>query len=299
MKLDAINLEKLPAPDVVEILAFENILTELKNDLILRNSDLEMLFASGIESDPLNKLLEAFAFRELGLRQRINDAARSVMLPYAIGSDLDNLAAFYGIVRQVIQEGNPDLNPPVEEILEDDARFRLRIALSLEAATTAGPVGSYISHSLNADPRVKDVDVSSPNPGEVVVTILSTENIGYASQELLDIVNNALNDEFVRPLTDLVIVRSADIILYDIAAIIHVFEGPDSLIIKERALLNTQNYVSEQHKIGRNIALSGIYAAMHIAGVRRVELINPIEQIITSSYEAPWNNNIDITVTSD
>ncbi|MDA0308927.1 MAG: baseplate J/gp47 family protein, partial [Proteobacteria bacterium] len=200
MKLDAINLEKLPAPDVVESLAFETILAEIKTDLTSRNTDIAALFESGIESDPINKLLEAFAFRELGIRQRVNDAARSVMLPYATGTDLDNLAAFYGLIRQVVQEADLEANPPIAEILEEDARFRLRVALSLEAATTAGPVGSYISHSLNADPRVKDVSVESPNPGEVVVTILSTEGMGEASQDLLDTVEAALTDEFVRPL---------------------------------------------------------------------------------------------------
>ena len=298
MKLDAINLEKLPAPDVVESLAFETILAEIKTDLTARNTDIAVLFESGIESDPVNKLLEAFAFRELGIRQRVNDAARSVMLPYATGTDLDNLAAFYGLARQVVQEANPEANPPIAEILEEDTRFRLRVALSLEAATTAGPVGSYISHSLNADPRVKDVSVESPNPGEVVVTILSTEGMGEASQDLLDTVEAALNSEFVRPLTDFVIVQSAEIITYDVEAIIHVFDGPDSQIVKNTALANTQAYVAEQHKIDRNIALSGLYASMHIAGVRRVELITPTTQIITASNEAAWNINIDITVTN-
>lgn len=298
MKLDAINLEKLPAPDVVESLAFETILAEIKTDLTARNTDIAALFESGIESDPVNKLLEAFAFRELGIRQRVNDAARSVMLPYARGTDLDNLAAFYGLTRQVVQEANLEANPPIPEILEEDTRFRLRVALSLEAATTAGPVGSYISHSLNADPRVKDVSIESPNPGEVVVTILSTEGMGEASQDLLDTVEAALNSEFVRPLTDFVIVQSAEIITYDVEAIIHVFDGPDSQIVKNTALANTQAYVAEQHKIDRNIALSGLYASMHIAGVRRVELITPTAQIITASNEAAWNTNIDITVTN-
>ena len=299
MKLDAINLEKLPAPDVVESLAFETILAEIKTDLTARNTDIAALFESGIESDPVNKLLEAFAFRELGIRQRVNDAARSVMLPYATGTDLDNLAAFYGLIRQVVQEADLEANPPIAEILEEDTRFRLRVALSLEAATTAGPVGSYISHSLNADPRVKDVAVDSPNPGEVVVTILSTENMGDASQDLLDAVEAALTDEFVRPLTDFVIVQSAEIITYNVEAIIHVFDGPDSQIVKNAAVANTQAYVAEQHKIDRNIALSGLYASMHIAGVRRVELITPTAQIITASNEAAWNTNIDITITND
>ncbi|MDA0782421.1 MAG: baseplate J/gp47 family protein [Proteobacteria bacterium] len=298
MKFDSINLEKLPAPDVVETLNFEAILGEIVEDLRLRNSDIAQLFDSGIESDPVNKLLEAFAFRELGIRQRVNDAARSVMLPYAKGTDLDNLAAFYGLLRQVVQEENLQTRPPVIEILEDDTRFRLRVAVSLEAATTAGPAGSYISHSLNADPRVKDVSVESPNPGEVVVTILSQEGTGEASQELLDIVEAALTDEFVRPLTDLVTVQSAQIVTYGIQAIIHVFDGPDSQVVKDFAIANTQGYVAEQHKIDRNIALSGLYAAMHVAGVRRVELLTPTMQIITASNEAAWNTNIDITVTN-
>jgi phage-related baseplate assembly protein len=299
MKLDAINLEKLPAPDVVETLVFETILQEIKDDLAIRNPEVAVLFASGIESDPLNKLLEAFAYRELRLRQRVNDAARSVMLPYARGTDLDNLAAFYGLPRQVVQEAVPDARPPIPLIMEEDSRFRLRVALSLEAATTAGPVGSYISHSLNADPRVKDVSVDSPNPGEVVVTILSTEGMGESSQELLDIVKAALSDEFVRPLTDLVIVQTAQIITYEIEAIIHVFDGPDSEVVKNTAIANTQKYVSEQHRIERNVALSGIYAAMHIPGVKRVELIKPAIQVITGSESAAWNTSIDITVTND
>jgi len=102
MKFDSINLEKLPAPDVVETLSFEAILNAIVEDLKTRNRDIKQLFDSGIESDPVNKLLEAFAFRELGIRQRVNDAARSVMLPYATGTDLDNLAAFYGLLRQVV-----------------------------------------------------------------------------------------------------------------------------------------------------------------------------------------------------
>lgn len=299
MKLDAINLEKLPAPDVVETLIFEVILQEIKDDLAMRNPEVAALFASGIESDPLNKLLEAFAYRELRLRQRVNDAARSVMLPYAGGTDLDNLAAFYGLPRQVVQEAVPDARPPIPLIMEEDSRFRLRVALSLEAATTAGPVGSYISHSLNADPRVKDVAVDSPTPGEVVVTILSTEGMGEASQELLDIVKTALNDEFVRPLTDFVIVQPAQIITYEIVAIIHVFDGPDSEVVKNTAITNTQKYVSEQHRIERNVALSGIYAAMHIPGVKRVELLQPATQVITASESAAWNTSINITVTND
>lgn len=299
MKLDAINLEKLPAPDVVETLVFEVILQEIKDDLAIRNPEVAALFASGIESDPLNKLLEAFAYRELRLRQRVNDAARSVMLPYARGTDLDNLAAFYGLPRQVVQEAVPDARPPTPLIMEEDSRFRLRVALSLETATTAGPVGSYISHSLNADPRVKDVSVDSPNPGEVVVTILSTEGMGESSQELLDIVKAALSDEFVRPLTDLVIVQTAQIITYEIEAIIHVFDGPDSEVVKNTAIANTQKYVSEQHRIERNVALSGIYAAMHIPGVKRVELLQPATQVIAGSESAAWNTSINITVTND
>ena len=73
-----IDLSRLAAPDVVEALDFEAILAEMLADLRGRDS----AFTALTEADPAYKILEVAAYRELLIRQRINEAARSVMLAY-------------------------------------------------------------------------------------------------------------------------------------------------------------------------------------------------------------------------
>ena len=91
------DLTQLPAPTVVEALDFETILASHRADLIARYPAAADVIA--LESEPLAKLLEAHALRELIYRQRVNDAARAYLLAYATGSDLDHKGAFYGVPR--------------------------------------------------------------------------------------------------------------------------------------------------------------------------------------------------------
>ncbi len=91
----AIDLSQIPAPTVVEALDFESILAAMTDDLKARDST----FTALVESDPAFKILEVAAYRELLLRQRVNDAARAVMLAYATGSDLDHIGALFGVAR--------------------------------------------------------------------------------------------------------------------------------------------------------------------------------------------------------
>ena len=74
----AIDLSQVPAPNVVEPLNFESVLADLKAELLAIDPILGGVL--DFESEPVIKLLEAFAYRELLLRGRVNDAARAVML---------------------------------------------------------------------------------------------------------------------------------------------------------------------------------------------------------------------------
>ena len=98
-KSSVIDLSKLPAPKVIEDLDYEILLQNCLDDFLKRNSDYSTL----LESDPVIILLQVFAYRELLLRNRINQAAKANMLAYASGSDLDNLAAFYSVKRENCQ----------------------------------------------------------------------------------------------------------------------------------------------------------------------------------------------------
>lgn len=288
----AIDLAKLPSPEVVEQLDYEQILADMLADLRARDEQ----FTALVESDPAYKILEIAAYRETLLRARINDAARAVMLAYARGSDLDNLAGFFGVERQLVDPGDSEAIPPIPPTYEDDNRFRKRVQLSLEGHSTAGPIGSYVYHSLAADPHVKDVDVASPSPGEVVVTVLSDDGQGIPSDDLLGAVDVKLNAEDVRPLTDYVTVQAAEILTYRIEASLMLYSGPDAAVVKAAAIEAVTDYVRRHHLLGNDITLSGLYAALHKEGVQRVELTEPSTNIVVEPHQAAWCVDIEVTV---
>ena len=279
-KFSAIDLSKLPAPDVIEKLDYKTLLTDYINDFKARNPNYTTL----LESDPAIILMQVIAYREMLLRARINEAAKANMLAYAAGSDLDNLAAFYGVER-LIDETND--------------RLRKRTQLALEGFSTAGPVGAYIFHSLSASNEVKSVSVKSPNPGEVLVTILSNIGDGTVGQELIGTVLAKLNEDDIRPLTDLVSVQGAVITNYQVEAVITVYSGPSSAVVETEANDALQKFILGRHEIGRVIAISGIYDALHVDGVKKVELISPLEDIETTDEQAAYCINTTISIIVD
>ena len=106
-----IDLSQLPAPDVVETLDFEAILAERKATLIsLYPEDEQEAIARTLtlESEPLVKYLEENAYREVILRQRINDAAKAVMLARMSCS----VNSFEPAVNRAPASGPSDPPPP-------------------------------------------------------------------------------------------------------------------------------------------------------------------------------------------
>lgn len=288
----AIDLEKLPPPEVVETLDFEVLLRTLVNDLQRRWPE----FSADVTSEPVLKILEVAAYREMLLRARINAAAKSVMLAFAEKSDLEHLASLFNIARAEVHPAQPDAVPPIPAVMETDARLRLRTQLSLEGHSTAGPVGSYKFHALAADGQVKDVDVASPSPGEVVITVLSTEGEGVPAPALLEQVYHYLNAEERRPLTDFLRVQAPTLTLYKIEARLHIGEGPDSSVVRAAAEKAVKAYAESRHRLGADIALSGIYAALHQPGVQRAELLSPTQTLMVDHDHAAWAETITLTV---
>jgi phage-related baseplate assembly protein len=270
-----IDLSTLPAPDVIEELNFETILQGMLADLQARDP----AFSALVESDPAYKILEVAAYRELLVRQRVNDAARAVMLAYATGSDLDQLGALFGVQRFELDPGDPDAVPPVPPTMESDTEFRRRIQLSLEGFSVAGPEGAYIFHSLSAHPDVLDVSATSPDPGEVLISVLSRVGNGQPTTPVINAVTAALNADAIRPLTDLVTVQAATKVDYSITAALYTYPGPDSSVVLAAAQAALDAYIASVRRVGFDITLSGIYAALHQPGVQRVNLTAPTANI--------------------
>ena len=300
---ELVDLSKLDAPKVLEDLDFDSLLADRKAEFIaLFPQDERAIWQArlSLESEPITKLLQEVVYLQLMERNRINNAAKATMLAYASGSDLDVISANYNVKRQVIQEANNNVTPKIPQILEDDTSLRLRTQLAFEGLSVAGPRSAYIFHALSAHPDVADVSVVSPQPANVTVTILSRNGQGEADESLLNVVRAKLNDDDIRPIGDRVIVQSAVIQSYEIRAKLHLYRGPEYEPIKAAALKKLTAYTKEKHRLGRDISLSGIYAALHLEGVQRVELISPTADIVLPSSKSAYCTAINLEiVTSD
>ncbi|MBT9186355.1 baseplate assembly protein [Pectobacterium punjabense] len=294
-----IDLSQLPAPDVVEELDYEAIYTERKAVLLsLYPEDQRLAVARTLtlESEPLVKLLQENAYRELLWRQRVNEAARAVMVAFAQSDDLDQLGANFSVSRLVVTPADDSTLPPTPALMESDSDFRLRIQQSFEGLSVAGSVGAYQYHGRSADGRVADVSVISPSPASVTVSVLSREGNGSASPELVDIVAAALNGEDVRPVADRVTVQSAVIVPYEIDATLYLYRSPEAEPIRTAVEQKLKAYISAQHRLGRDIRRSAIYAALHVEGVQRVELTKPAADIVLTDEQASYCTGYQLAV---
>lgn len=287
-----IDLSKIASPNVIEALSFEDIVAQMKEAVTVLMPEMAPVLA--LESEPAVKVIEVCAAFVLLTRARVNDAAKATMLAYATGSDLENLAAIYGVQRLVTDPGDPEATPPVAPTYEGDDSLRYRTQMAPEGFSVAGPKAAYIFHAISADGSVKDVAVSSPSPGAVEVVILSDDGNGSASLDLRQIVSDALNAEDVRPLCDSVSVVSASIVEFSVDAELHFFDGPDVNAVLENARDALAAYLRESHKVGRAVRVSGIHAALHLDGVERVILNSPLADVTTTANQAPFCTSVTV-----
>ncbi|XWJ90618.1 baseplate assembly protein [Phytobacter ursingii] len=286
-----IDLNQLPAPDVVEALDYESILAERKATLIsLFPAEQQDAVARtlALESEPLTKFLEENAYREVILRQRVNEAARAVMLAYSADNDLDVVAGNNNTARLTITPADDTTIPPTAAVMESDTDLRLRAQQAFEGLSVAGPVGAYEYHGRSADGRVADISVVSPSPACVTITVLAREGDGTAGADLLAVVEKALNAEDVRPVGDRVTVQAAEIVPYQVAAILYFYPGPEAEPIRATAEQKLTAYITAQHRLGRDVRRSAIYAALHVEGVQRVELTEPVNDIVLDRHQASF-----------
>lgn len=290
--MSAIDLSRLPVPNVIEPLDVERIFQATLADLKQKDATL----VEGLtDTDPLWKLLQVCAYRELVIRQRVNDAAKAVMLAYAQQADLDHIAAGYGVKRLTLHPGNPSANPPLPAIMEEDEALRSRTQLSLDGLSVAGPEGAYRFHAKSASGDVLDAKPSSPTPGHVIITVLSRTGNGLASPALLQQVERAVNAEDIRPLTDYVTVQSARIVEYALKATLYLYSGPDANVVIANARKATERYVNDRQRIGQDVTLSGLYGALQQPGVQRVELHSPSNTLNIDHYSASFCTGIALT----
>lgn len=277
----AINLSGLTPPDIIETLDYEAIVTAMRNDLVERFPLIAGVI--DLESEPARKLIEAFAYREMRLRARINDAARAVLLASSYGTNLDHLGALFATARQ---EG------------EDDERFRRRIQLAPEAFSVAGPEGAYQYHALTVAPWARDVSAVSRRPGVVRVTVLKEGVNPTPSLAERETIRLHLKSEAIRPLTDVVEVLAPIIRQTRIVARLTLYPGPDAQVVRQRALAAVTTWVEKNRMLGMNLRRSALFAALHQEGVHAVDLVSPADDLVLDVTEVYAIDGIEVAINS-
>ena len=278
-RFTAINLSGLAPPDIIETLDYEAIVTAMRDDLVARFP--LIVGVIDLESEPARKLIEAFAYREMRLRARINDAARAVLLASSYGTNLDHLGALFATARQAG---------------ETDDRFRRRIQLAPEAFSVAGPEGAYQYHALTVAPWARDVSAVSRRPGVVRVTVLKQGQDPVPTLTEREDIRLHLKNEAIRPLTDVVEVLAPIIRQTAIVARLTLYPGPDGEVVRQRALAAVTGWVEKNRMLGMNLRRSALFAALHQEGVQSVDLVSPADDLVLDVTEVYAIQGIEVTI---
>lgn len=284
----AVDLSRLPSPDIVEALSFEAILSAMKADLVERWPDFDL---ASLEGTPAALILEACAYRELLLRERVNDAAKALLIASATGGDLDQLAAFFGVARMVITPAQGS----TPAVMESDDSLRRRVQLAPEAFSMGGPRGAYIFHGLSIDSSVHDCWAWQTQPGRVEVVLAAAPGETVSDDVIAKLVDLFAFEEKT-PLTDSVSVKRADDLPYDVVATLRLSRGPDPETVKAEAETALRAYAAERDRIAWEVYTVGIDAALKVGGVETVIRTSPASDVIVSDSQIARLGTVSITV---
>ena len=253
--MNAPDLTQLPPPEVVETLDFETILQVHRADLLARYPEAAAVI--DLESEPLNKLLQAHAYRELLYRQRVNEAARAHLLAFATGADLDHKAAFYGLTRLAG---------------ESDERLRARVQLRIKSLAGNGTREAYELTAMTASQNVRDARATQPFPGRVHL-LLWCHDAAQAEATLATVLA-AINADDGRPLGVPVTVALARARALNITAAIEREAGAPA-DLAQRLVVTLADALAAYARLGRDVPRSWITARLHTAQVAAVRFPDP------------------------
>ncbi len=276
--MTTLDLAALPPPQIIAEVDYEAIVARQNaafqaewSALRAVHPDLPEYDVSMLETDPAVVINQSESYREVSLLAAINDAARARLLAFAQGSDLDQLAAFYDVVRQ------PG---------ELDTRLKTRVILAIQGRSTGGPKERYKSVVMNADVRVASVEPYRIYRSPLIyIAIFSTEPNGIASPDLLAKVRAALADENVQLMNDEFVVSSAILTVANLAFDIWLLPDADEATVTRAVATLRAAWASEQ-MLGRDLVREWWVSKLMIAGVHKVVATNPSADIIAAPSEA-------------
>lgn len=273
----ALDLSRLPAFQLVEV-DYEAERSTLLARVQAALADIGVDFDPAQEADPIVILAEEVAYGRFLALQAINDAGKRMTVAFGYDEALDHLAAtFYADLGIRRLDG------------ETNDRFRRRILLAANARSP-GALRGYEYWALTFGPALSDAKALNHEsgliaPGAVAIILLGDPGAPGALAEAAQVqaVLSGLMDPAVKLGSDQLIIRAASRTPAAIEAVLEIPAGPDATAIVAAAQQSLAKFLAERIRIGARVPVSGLHAALSVAGVTRVRLVQPVGDIVTTA----------------
>lgn len=172
------------------------------------------------------------------------------------------------------------------DVSSDEEYYNL-MRESQDAFSSAGAKGGYIYFAKQVSREIADVVANTPAAGQVNIYVLMNDGTA-ASTEIKNAVLAACNDDFVRPLTDYVVVEDPDIVQYNINFTYYIPNNSTKSATEIEAAVTAavQEYIAWQcGKLGRDINPDELRRRVMAAGVKRIELTSPVFTVLSDGSD--------------
>lgn len=162
--------------------------------------------------------------------------------------------------------------------IENDENLAERIYLAPSGYSVAGPDDAYKYFTMAYNQEIADVMVTSPDPAEVEIRFLM-ENGEIPTSTVMSGLEEYLQDNKIRPLTDHVTVLAPEQQRFDIALTYYINRSDQAKANTIQAAVQAavEEYIKWQtYTIGRDINPSELTKRIIEAGAKRVEITAPI-----------------------
>ncbi|MDR1158366.1 MAG: baseplate J/gp47 family protein [Oscillospiraceae bacterium] len=170
-----------------------------------------------------------------------------------------------------------------------DDEYYETMRASQDSYSDAGARGAYIYFAKQVSTEIVDVVANSPSPGQVNIYVLMKGD-EIAGAEIKNAVLAACNDDFVRPLTDYVVVDDPEVVVYNVDITYYIPRNASLSAAEVEAAVNAAvaSYITWQGaKLGRDINPSYLLGLLMQTGIKRAEVAYPVFVTLRDGSDDP------------
>ena len=303
------ELESYPEVSFIDHLGFSDFLASVIQDY--QNAYREETGKDAVlgKADPMRMLLYTCAMMIYQGYQYVDHSGKMGLLKYSTGEYLDQLASLKRIRRLEPQPASTTfrftLSKAQKEVIgipkgtrarvnyvdrienltetaggtdrEDDDALAERVYLAPQGYSVAGPEGAYRFWVRSYSQLVQDCFVTSESPGEVDIYVL-LEDGELPGEEFISGLQDFLDDETRRPLTDHVVVKAPQTVEYTIEGTYYISRDRQEMaaVIQKQVEAARDEFIRWQKSaIARDINPSRLIYGLVAAGAKWVDLKSP------------------------